>query len=68
MRHYLEAAASTLIEVDPYKRGQKLPSVLGRQANIYDVEFSGDRGHMVYIYADIIQKSSRKSLKTRNTS
>ena len=43
MRHNFEAAASTLIEVDPYKRDRKLPYDLGIQANISDVDFSGGR-------------------------
>ena len=40
----LEAAASTLIEVHPYKRAQKLPSGPGIQANISSFDFSGGRG------------------------
>ena len=41
MRHDFETAASTLIEVDPYKRDQKNPSGTGRQAHISGVNFSG---------------------------
>ena len=33
-----------LIEVDPYKRDQKLPYVTVSQSNIYSVDFSGRRG------------------------
>ena len=44
MVHHFEAAESTLIQVVPYKKAQKLPSGTGRQANISDVDFSGGRG------------------------
>ena len=43
MRHNFEATASTLIEVDPYKMSQKLPSGLRRKTNMYVVDFSGRR-------------------------
>ena len=44
MRHNFEAASSTLIEVDPYNRFQKLLFGPGRKANKYGVEFSYRRG------------------------
>ena len=44
MCHNFEAAASALIEAEPYKRDQKLPSGPGRQVNISGVDFSGGRG------------------------
>ena len=43
MRHNYETAASTLIEVDPLKRGQKLPSDRGSQANVSGTGFSWSR-------------------------
>ena len=46
-RYNFEAAASTLIEVDPYKSSQKIPSGPGRQSNISGIEFSGGRGSSV---------------------
>ena len=42
-RHF-EAAESMLIEVDPWKRAQKLPYGTGRKANISGVDFSAERG------------------------
>ena len=44
MRHNFEAAASMLIEVEPYKRYQKLPSSPGIKANISGVDFGGGKG------------------------
>ena len=44
VRHDFEAAASTLIEVDPYKRDQKIPCGPGIQSNISGIDVSGGRG------------------------
>ena len=43
MRTNFEAAASSLIEVDPYRRSQKTPTT-PRQANISAIDFSAGRG------------------------
>ena len=44
MRNNFEAAASALIEVDPYRRSHKTPTTTGRDANISAIDFSAGRG------------------------
>ena len=43
MRHDFELCASTLIEVDPYRRSQKHPST-NRPANVSSIDFGAGRG------------------------
>ena len=43
MRQDFEAAASALIEIDPYRRSQKNPTG-NRQANVSAIDFGAGRG------------------------
>ena len=45
MRNDFEAAASALIEVDPYRRSQRTPTNTGRTATISAIDFSAGRGN-----------------------
>ena len=68
MRHYFETEASTLIEVDLYKRAQKLPSGPGRHANISGVDFSGVSGSSGVDIRWHHPNSSSNYIKNRNKS